>query len=321
MIGPTTLCPEGIGLLLFDLDDTILVNGAHVTPRVLDAIGLARQCGCMACVSTGRAPYMVPEQLREPQHMDYLLCANGAIVRDTFGGVLYERLMPREQVLAAMDALEPLEPAWSGFVDGHAYFELQGLSYMVTGRREPLELGEQRKAVHTGVGVRLRQLTSKARKGLSFARRIATRGEDKSFVRHVRKVIEKTDCDIAKLGCSLPTRAACERAMAILDHLGTFEVARMSWTELEITAKGVTKGTGARWLMEYLGIDPACAVAFGDSENDAPLADACGTFVAVANADSHVREIADDVCETIYDDGVARWLERAIVEGKGASHV
>lgn len=320
MIGPTKLCPEGIGLTFFDLDDTVLVDGTYITPRMLDTINLARERGCMACVSTGRAFHLVPESMRKPQYMDYLLCANGARIYDTFGGLLYERSMTREQVLAAMDALEPLKPSWNGFIDDHAYFEFLGLSYMLTGRREALTLGTQRQALHTGMGQHLRELALNARKGLRFAQRVLERDDDKSMVRHIRPFVEQSQQGIAKLGCSLPSRKACERAMAILDHLGFFEVARMSWTELEVTAKGVTKGTAARWLMDYLHVDPACAVAFGDSENDAPLAEACGTFVAVANADSRVREIADDVCESIYDDGVARWLERTMAEADGAQH-
>ena len=319
MIGPTKLCPEGIGLTFFDLDDTMLVDGAYVTPRVLDTIGLVRERGCMACVSTGRAKHMVPELLRQPQHMDYLLCANGAYIFDTFGGVMYERLMTREQVLGAMDALAPLKAHWNAFVDGHACFEWLGLSYMVTGRREPLTTDGKKQAkpaASHGVG----DLARTARKGLRFAKRMLEKNDDKSMVLSVRPYVEASKEGIAKLGCSLPTRAACERAMAILDHLGDFEVARMSWTELEITAKGVTKGTAARWLMDYLGVAPAAAVAFGDSENDAPLAEVCGTFVAMGNADSRVKEIANDVCEDVYDDGVARWLERAMAEADGVAH-
>ena len=114
MIGPTKLCPQGIGLILLDLDGTILVDGTQVRPRVLDAINLARQHGCMVAVASGRAHHMVPEMLRTPEAMDYLVCANGARVYDTISGIIYERLMTREQVLAAMDALEPLGSSFSG---------------------------------------------------------------------------------------------------------------------------------------------------------------------------------------------------------------
>ncbi len=315
MIGPTALCPNGIALAFFDLDNTILVDGAVLSPRVLDAINLSRERGCMACVSTGRAIHMVPELLTKPEAMDYLVCANGAFVHDTFGDTLYEHLMTREQVLAAMDALTPLGAAWNAFVKGHSYFEWRSLSYMVTGHRQPPTPQTVRKSLHTGGS--WRQL----RRAVRFAKRIVTKRDNMQQVRRVRPVIEKVEGGISKIGCTLPTREACERAMVALDHLGEYEVARVSGTELEITAKGTTKATAARWLMDYLGIDPSCTVAFGDSENDAPLIEACGTFVAMENGDGHIKEIADDVCESMYDDGVARWLERAMAEADGAKHV
>lgn len=315
MIGPTALCPQGIALILLDLDDTVVVDGTKITPRVLDAISLAREHGCMACVCTGRALHMVPALLTEPRHMDYLICANGACVYDTMGDVLYERLMTREQVLEAMDALEPLGAGWNAFVGGHSYFEWRSLSYMLYGRSQQLTGTSVRKALHTG------RLYKLSRRAARFAKRLVTRREGFSQVRRVRPYVETTTEGIAKIGCSLQSSDACERAIATLEHLGHFEVARMSTTELEITAKGATKGVTARWLMDYLGVDPACAVAFGDSENDAPLIDAYGTFVAVDNADGRVKERAADVCESVYDDGVARWIERAVAEAMGARHV
>ena len=137
----------------------------------------------------------------------------------------------------------------------------------------------------------------------------------------VRPYLEEAQGGIAKVGCSFSSRRACDRGVVVLDHLGHFEVARVSAFELEITAKGVDKGRTARRLMEHINVDPACAVAFGDSANDLPLADVCGTFVAMDNSSRQVKDRADDVCESVYDDGVARWLERQMAEAEEASYV
>lgn len=320
MIGPTKLCPQGIGLILFDLDDTVVIDGTKVTPRVRDTINLARERGCMACVASGRTAYMVPASMSGADAVDYLVCANGASVHDSFGGVLLERLMTREQVLAAMDALEPLGAGWNAFIGSQSLFEWRSFSYMLTGRRVPLlkEIEERQQrpqaSLHSGLGVSPLVLGRTIRRMAMFGRRMLSSSENMQQVKSIRPYVEAAEEGIAKVGCSLSNAKNCERAIAVLDHLGGFEVARMSKTELEITAQGVTKGTGASWLLDYLGIDPACAVAFGDSENDAPLAGACGTFVAMANGDSRIKELADDVCESVYDDGVARWLERAMAE-------
>ena len=90
----------------------------------------------------------------------------------------------------------------------------------------------------------------------------------------------------------------------------------MGRTELEITARGVTKGTGAQALMEHLGLSPCDSVAFGDGGNDLPLAAVVGRFVAMGNADDEVKAQADDVCPSVADDGVAVWIENNLLSEK-----
>ena len=89
----------------------------------------------------------------------------------------------------------------------------------------------------------------------------------------------------------------------------------MSEQELEITARGVTKGTGATALMRAVGIERDRSVAFGDGGNDLPLASAVGRFVAMGNADEDVKEAAFEVCPPISEDGVAVWIENMLAAG------
>lgn len=51
------------------------------------------------------------------------------------------------------------------------------------------------------------------------------------------------------------------------------------------------------------------AVAFGDSGNDATFADSACTFVAMGNATPEIKAVADDICPSVKQDGVAVWLE------------
>ena len=315
MIGPTKLCPDGIELVLIDLDDTVLADGLLVSPRVLDALTQGRERGCMMGISSGRPQAMVPAVFQGPDAMDYHICANGAVVYDTIKGVLLDRPMPRKQVLNLMDVLAPLHPGWNAFIGDEVYFEWRNFTYMALGRTPTMsQLRDSRKTLHTGMG-------RYVKKAMRFAKRFLTNREGRHQVFSVRPAIEAATSGVHKVGCSFSSSRACDRAISIIDHLGGFQVARMGRQELEITAEGVTKGTAAEWLMDYLGIPASRVVAFGDSENDVPLAEPCGTFVVVANGDEHVKELADDVCESVYDSGVARWLERAMAEADGVRHV
>jgi Cof subfamily protein (haloacid dehalogenase superfamily) len=78
---------------------------------------------------------------------------------------------------------------------------------------------------------------------------------------------------------------------------------------LEFASPDVTKATGLQFLADQLGFARERIVAFGDGENDVELVDWAGYGVAVANADDRVKEVADFVCPSVDEEGVAQVLE------------
>ena len=61
------------------------------------------------------------------------------------------------------------------------------------------------------------------------------------------------------------------------------------------------------------GINKAEIVAFGDDLNDIDLLTHAGVSVAMKNALESVKEIADHICDTNDNDGVAKWLEENLL--------
>jgi Cof subfamily protein (haloacid dehalogenase superfamily) len=78
---------------------------------------------------------------------------------------------------------------------------------------------------------------------------------------------------------------------------------------LEFASPEVTKATGLDFLSEHLGFARERTVAFGDGENDIELVDWAGYGVAVANAHDQVKEVADLVCPSVDEEGVAQVIE------------
>lgn len=79
---------------------------------------------------------------------------------------------------------------------------------------------------------------------------------------------------------------------------------------VEIATKGVHKSTGLKFLADYYGILQRDIIAFGDESNDTTMMAFAGTGVAMKNANSQIKELADDVTEyTNENDGVARYLQ------------
>jgi Cof subfamily protein (haloacid dehalogenase superfamily) len=78
---------------------------------------------------------------------------------------------------------------------------------------------------------------------------------------------------------------------------------------LEFASPDVTKGSGLAFLAEQLGFTSERTVAFGDGENDVELLEWAGYGVAVANAHERTKAVADFICPSVDEEGVAQVLE------------
>lgn len=100
-----------------------------------------------------------------------------------------------------------------------------------------------------------------------------------------------------------------ERLAPVLPQLlERFDTADMGQGIREFTLKGMNKKTGIDLVLGHLNHGRELTFAFGDSENDLPMADAVETFVAMGNAFDHVKAEAAYVTDSVYDDGVATGL-------------
>jgi Cof subfamily protein (haloacid dehalogenase superfamily) len=78
---------------------------------------------------------------------------------------------------------------------------------------------------------------------------------------------------------------------------------------LEFASPDVTKASGLEFLAQRLGFRRERTVAFGDGENDVELLEWAGYGVAVANAHERVLAVADLVCPSVDEEGVAQVVE------------
>jgi len=79
---------------------------------------------------------------------------------------------------------------------------------------------------------------------------------------------------------------------------------------IEISRFGITKGSVIAGIAAGWGIDPACAVAFGDMPNDIEMLRWAGHSVAMGNADGTVKAIATETAGHHDRSAVAEILER-----------
>ena len=120
-----------------------------------------------------------------------------------------------------------------------------------------------------------------------------------------------------------PTKLVVIEDPAVLDDLkqrmlarfdGRLYISKSLPYFLEFASPDVTKAAGLDFLSEHVGFSRERTVAFGDGENDVELIDCAGYGVAVANAHDRVKEVADFVCPSVDEEGVAQVLEAFLAQ-------
>ena len=72
---------------------------------------------------------------------------------------------------------------------------------------------------------------------------------------------------------------------------------------------GYSKATGIEQLINHLGINWKNTYAFGDSMNDYEMLQVCNYGVAMKNACQELKAGADNICESVENDGVYYEME------------
>ena len=83
---------------------------------------------------------------------------------------------------------------------------------------------------------------------------------------------------------------------------------------LELTQPDISKGKALKFVADAYGVDQKDVIAVGDAEIDHSMIEYAGLGVAVANADERLKKIADIVCASNNDGGIADVIEQYILE-------
>lgn len=80
-----------------------------------------------------------------------------------------------------------------------------------------------------------------------------------------------------------------------------------------ILNKNATKYKGIKQIIKYFNININNVIAFGDDVNDYEIIKNCGLGIAVDNAKQNIKAIANFICESNENEGVAKWLDKNIL--------
>lgn len=262
-------------LIFLDIDGTIVSLGRVPSETTVEAIRAARANGHKVFLSTGRREADVPESVRSIGFDGGIYSAGGRAVVN--GKEILNRPMSEQLVQQAAGILR----------DRNLFFILEGASGAYAGAKNQ---------TFSSTVVQMIQL-------LQTAIQIMDQ-EQRPEHDPVYKIVflAESNAQLQQVVRRLSAAATIVYSSSLFPGIPSFTG--------EISGMGINKGDALARVCEYLNAGLKDCIAFGDSMNDAEILQAAGIGIAMGNADASVKEIADQVCESCEEDGVAKALAR-----------
>ena len=104
-----------------------------------------------------------------------------------------------------------------------------------------------------------------------------------------------------------------EEVQEYLEKCPDIKVVDGGFNNLEFTKAGTNKASGLKFLAGHLGMTMDKVMAVGDSENDIEMLREAGLGIAMGNASSEVKEVADEITLDNEHEGVAAAIGKYIL--------
>lgn len=118
------------------------------------------------------------------------------------------------------------------------------------------------------------------------------------------------DCSrVVKINFPGKSMRECPEIAELLKNTGIFSVTS-DGMNIEVMARGCSKGKALLWLSNYLQVPSGKVIAFGDGNNDLSMLHCAGWGVAMGNAAEDIRTTAPYCTDSHSEDGIAHFLQR-----------
>ena len=265
-------------IIALDMDGTLLTSDKTIAPDTVRDIRAASECGIHVVYCTGRAVPELKLYFDMVPMMRYAVCSTGALVYDRVEKHCIDRRPVKSEMAAALAETAKRYHAMPHILtDDETIVAADDVTHM--------------KDFHAGIYQPMfERITRKVADMAEEARHLTSIGKVNIYFR------SSEDCH------------ACYEELRILP----LSFAMPEETTLEMTAQGVTKGSGLKALADYLHIPMEQTVGIGDSDNDRAMLHDAGLSVAMGNAQADIKAQCDLITEDNDHNGVGEAIRRIL---------
>ncbi|HIY01254.1 MAG TPA: HAD family hydrolase [Candidatus Blautia faecipullorum] len=269
-------------LIFLDIDGTLVSELAEPSPLAKEAVRRAREKGNRVFLCTGRNMPIIGNDILEVGFDGVVASAGGHV--EVEGRVLLDSILPEETIQECLAVFHENGMYCRIETSEGIYTDPQMEALLRASRADSTnsELIRMQKEIEKGIDIR--PYEEYPRKG---AYKICFTSTDLEAVERTKpRLNERFHYAVFPFGDS----SSCFNG--------------------EIIPKEVDKGKGMELVCRYYGATLDDTVAFGDSMNDYAMMEAAGVCVAMGNACPELKQMADRVCESVWDDGVYHEFKR-----------
>lgn len=256
-------------LVASDMDHTLLMPGCDVSSRNIEAVNRIRDMGGAFVLSTGRSFYMTTKYIRDLDLRCPVIASNGASIYDP---------LSRREIFSSLIEEETARDLLKLFIKRNTNATLYGPDgiYLMPGSLRGEFLEDYNSSLPPDLQAPLYHLT-----------------EDdlgQPLPKFNKFLIIEPRHDELDMVRSYPS-------LDLVSSAGGF---------FDVMNKGISKGTGLRFIAGHLGISSDMTFALGDSENDLSMLLSSSHPIAMKGSDPRLLQAAEYITGTCEEDGFAK---------------
>ena len=276
---------DQIRLVVSDMDGTLLRSDKTVSDFTMETLGKLREKGIDFTICTGRIATMIEYYARTFEIETPIITSNGAALWDAKKRqILFERPVQTDVALEVIDFCKKYQLDCSALTIDACYF---------TGNSRRKQKFVDYNKIAQEFGYEQIHLEYFDENNICI--------RDKSI--HKILVYAFDDKQFTK-------------AKEFLDTIKDLTYTSSDKNLLDISAKGISKGSGLLELMKVGDYKKEQTCAFGDYYNDISMLNAAGYSFAMGNGCDEIKKIATKIVGSNDNDGVANAIQEYILSGK-----